>query len=126
MKIEQNYSHPVVYVNNASRAVGVCTSLLSDELRPAFVEKLDADYVRVRDQHSRKRPKTKPVSLDVARANKVAIDWDSYTPPAPLKSGVQVFDDFDVATLRQYIDWTLLYDLVADGSIRPSSTMKGG
>ncbi|MBY5949095.1 methionine synthase [Photobacterium rosenbergii] len=106
VKIEQNYSHPVVYVNNASRAVGVCTSLLSDELRPAFVEKLDADYVRVRDQHSRKRPKTKPVSLDVARANKVAIDWDSYTPPAPLKSGVQVFDNFDIATLRQYIDWT--------------------
>ena len=106
VKIEQNYSHPVVYVNNASRAVGVCTSLLSDELRPAFVEKLDADYVRVRDQHSRKRPKTKPVTLDIARANKVAIDWDNYTPPAPLKSGVQVFDDFDVATLRQYIDWT--------------------
>lgn len=106
VKIEQNYSHPVVYVNNASRAVGVCTSLLSDELRPAFVEKLDADYVRVRDQHSRKRPKTKPVSLAVARANRVAIDWETYTPPAPCKSGVQVFEGFDVATLRQYIDWT--------------------
>ncbi|MGR5064773.1 methionine synthase [Photobacterium sp. DNB22_13_2] len=106
VKIEQNYSHPVVYVNNASRAVGVCTSLLSDERRPAFVEKLDADYVRVRDQHSRKRPKTKPVSLEVARANRVAIDWDSYTPPAPLKPGVQVFENFDVAILRQYIDWT--------------------
>ena len=106
VKIEQNYSNPVVYVNNASRAVGVCTSLLSDELRPAFVEKLDADYVRVRDQHSRKRPKTKPVTLDVARANKVAIDWEQYTPPAPCKKGVQVFDNFDVATLRQYIDWT--------------------
>ncbi|TDR74411.1 methionine synthase (B12-dependent) [Photobacterium lutimaris] len=106
VKIEQNYSHPVVYVNNASRAVGVCTSLLSDERRPAFVEKLEADYVRVRDQHSRKRPKTKPVSLEVARANRVAIDWESYTPPAPCKSGVQVFEDFDVATLRQYIDWT--------------------
>ncbi|WEM42577.1 methionine synthase [Photobacterium sp. DA100] len=106
VKIEQNYSHPVVYVNNASRAVGVCTSLLSDELRPAFVEKLDADYVRVRDQHSRKRPRTQPVSLEVARANKVAIDWEAYTPPAPLKSGVQVFDNFDVATLREYIDWT--------------------
>ncbi|MGF1738433.1 methionine synthase [Photobacterium satsumensis] len=106
VKIEQNYSHPVVYVNNASRAVGVCTSLLSDELRPAFVEKLDADYVRVRDQHSRKRPKTKQVSLAVARANRVAIDWETYTPPAPCKSGVQVFEGFDVATLRQYIDWT--------------------
>ncbi|CAK1749419.1 cobalamin-dependent methionine synthase [Vibrio crassostreae] len=106
VKIEQNYSEPVVYVNNASRAVGVCTSLLSDELKPAFVEKLDIDYDRVRDQHNRKKPRTKPVTLERARANKVAIDWDAYTPPAPVKPGVHIFNDFDVATLRQYIDWT--------------------
>ncbi|ELE7614819.1 methionine synthase [Vibrio vulnificus] len=106
VKIEQNYSHPVVYVNNASRAVGVCTSLLSDELRPAFVERLQADYELVRDQHNRKKPRTKPVTLEAARANKVAIDWQSYTPPLPSQPGVHVFDDFDVATLRQYIDWT--------------------
>ncbi|HFQ5327913.1 TPA: methionine synthase [Vibrio vulnificus] len=106
VKIEQNYSHPVVYVNNASRAVGVCTSLLSDELRPAFVERLQADYELVRDQHNRKKPRTKPVTLEAARANKVAIDWQSYTPPVPSRPGVHVFDDFDVATLRQYIDWT--------------------
>ncbi|WP_146490457.1 methionine synthase [Vibrio sp. T20] len=106
VKIEQNYSEPVVYVNNASRAVGVCTSLLSDELKPAFVEKLDIDYDRVRDQHNRKKPRTKPVTLEKARANKVAIDWDAYTPPAPAKPGVHIFKDFDVATLRQYIDWT--------------------
>ncbi|MER0270649.1 methionine synthase [Vibrio vulnificus] len=106
VKIEQNYSHPVVYVNNASRAVGICTSLLSDELRPAFVERLQADYELVRDQHNRKKPRTKPVTLEAARANKVAIDWQSYTPPAPSQPGVHVFDDFDVATLRQYIDWT--------------------
>lgn len=106
VKIEQNYSEPVVYVNNASRAVGVCTSLLSDELKPAFVEKLDIDYDRVRDQHNRKKPRTKPVTLEKARANKVAIDWDAYTPPAPAKPGVHIFSDFDVATLRQYIDWT--------------------
>nr|WP_216603403.1 methionine synthase [Vibrio splendidus] len=106
VKIEQNYSEPVVYVNNASRAVGVCTSLLSNELKPAFVEKLDIDYDRVRDQHNRKKPRTKPVTLERARANKVAIDWDAYTPPAPVKPGVHIFKDFDVATLRQYIDWT--------------------
>ncbi|MFA0428394.1 methionine synthase [Vibrio sp. 10N.222.51.C5] len=106
VKIEQNYSEPVVYVNNASRAVGVCTSLLSDELKPAFVEKLDIDYDRVRNQHNRKKPRTKPVTLERARANKVAIDWDAYTPPAPAKPGVHIFNDFDVATLRQYIDWT--------------------
>ncbi|MFA0004745.1 methionine synthase [Vibrio splendidus] len=106
VKIEQNYSEPVVYVNNASRAVGVCTSLLSNELKPAFVEKLDIDYDRVRDQHNRKKPRTKPVSLERARANKVAIDWNAYTPPAPAKPGVHIFKDFDVATLREYIDWT--------------------
>ncbi|MFA0088431.1 methionine synthase [Vibrio sp. 10N.261.51.F12] len=106
VKIEQNYSQPVVYVNNASRAVGVCTSLLSDELKPAFVSKLDIDYERVRDQHSRKKPRTQPVTLEQARENKVAIDWDAYTPPAPLKPGIHIFDDFDVATLREYIDWT--------------------
>lgn len=106
VKIEQNYHQPVVYVNNASRAVGVCSSLLSDELRPAFVEKLNLDYERTRDQHHRKTPRTKPVSLEVARANKAVIDWGNYTPPVPAKLGVHVFDDFDVATLRRYIDWT--------------------
>ncbi|WP_413285726.1 methionine synthase [Vibrio sp. MA40-2] len=106
VKIEQNYSCPVVYVNNASRAVGVCSSLLSDELRPAFVEKLQQDYVTVREQHARKKPRTKPVSLQRARDNKVNIDWQAYTPPVPAKLGVHVFEDFDVATLRDYIDWT--------------------
>lgn len=106
VKIEQNYSHPVVYVNNASRAVGVCSSLLSDELRPAFVEKVEQDYVKVRDQHNRKKPRTKPVSLQRARDNKVAIDWQNYTPPEPAKLGVHVFENFDVASLRRYIDWT--------------------
>ncbi|MGC9402338.1 methionine synthase [Vibrio genomosp. F10 str. 9ZC157] len=106
VKIEQNYSQPVVYVNNASRAVGVCTSLLSDELKPAFTEKLDLDYERVRDQHARKTPRTKPVTLEKARQNKVDIDWAAYTPPAPAKPGIHIFKDFDVSVLRQYIDWT--------------------
>ncbi|MDW6091081.1 methionine synthase [Vibrio rhizosphaerae] len=106
VKIEQNYHQPVVYVNNASRAVGVCTSLLSDELRPAFVEKLNIDYERTREQHARKTPRTRPITLEEAQANRVAIDWDHYTPPVPLQSGVHVFDDFDIATLRRYIDWT--------------------
>lgn len=106
VKIEQNYLHPVVYVNNASRAVGVCTSLLSDELRPAFVEKLERDYEIVREQHNRKTPRTKPVSLNKARENRVTIDWSGYNPPAPIKTGVQVFENMNVSTLRRYIDWT--------------------
>ncbi|MDN3699380.1 methionine synthase [Vibrionales bacterium C3R12] len=106
VKIEQNYNQPVVYVNNASRAVGVCTSLLSNELKPAFIEKLDLDYDRVRDQHNRKTPRTKPITLEEARANRVEIDWQAYTPPAPKKPGVHIFDDVDIATLKDYIDWT--------------------
>lgn len=106
VKIEQNYHKPVVYVNNASRAVGVCTSLLSKDLLPAFVEKLDLDYERVRDQHNRKKPRTKPVTLEKARENRVDIDWDNYTPPVPSKPGVHIYDDFDVSILRKYIDWT--------------------
>lgn len=106
VKIEQNYNQPVVYVNNASRAVGVCTSLLSNELKPAFIEKLDLDYDRVRDQHNRKTPRTKPITLEEARANRVEIDWQAYTPPAPKKPGVHILDDVDIATLKDYIDWT--------------------
>ncbi|MEI8594620.1 methionine synthase [Photobacterium sp. Hal280] len=106
VKIEQNYHAPVVYVSNASRAVGVCSALLSDAQRPAFVERLDQEYEVVREQHARKRPRSAPVSLEAARANKVAIDWNRYTPPAPHKPGIHVFKDFDIATLRRYIDWT--------------------
>lgn len=106
VKIEQNYHQPVVYVNNASRAVGVCSALLSDERRPEFVERLNLDYERTREQHARKKPKSRPVTLEQARANKAAIDWQTYTPPAPAKPGIHVFKDFDVSVLRQYIDWT--------------------
>jgi 5-methyltetrahydrofolate--homocysteine methyltransferase len=106
VKIEQNYHAPVVYVNNASRAVGVCSALLSDELRPAFIEKLDIDYERTRDQHARKMPRTRPVNLEKARENRFDFDWNSYTPPVPEKLGIHIIDQCDVATLRPYIDWT--------------------
>jgi 5-methyltetrahydrofolate--homocysteine methyltransferase len=106
VKIEQNYHAPVVYVNNASRAVGVCSALLSDELRPAFIEKLDIDYERTRDQHARKMPRTRPVNLEKARENRFDFDWNSYTPPVPAKLGIHIIDQCDVATLRPYIDWT--------------------
>lgn len=106
VKIEQNYNQPVVYVSNASRAVGVCTSLLSDTLLPDFVERLNLDYDRVRDQHSRKTPRTKPITLEEARNNKANLDWDNYTPSKPNQLSAQVFDEFSITTLKDYIDWT--------------------
>ncbi|MEC6883410.1 methionine synthase [Photobacterium piscicola] len=106
VKIEQNYQQPVVYVSNASRAVGVCSALLSEQQKPAFVERLAAEYDVVREQHARKKPRTPPITLDQARTNAVMLDWENYTPPQPKQAGVHTFTDFPVAKLRQYIDWT--------------------
>ncbi|ATG75281.1 methionine synthase [Zobellella denitrificans] len=106
VKIEQNYDEPVVYVANASRAVGVVQTLLSAENKPAFVERLKQEYEVVRDQHARKKPRTQPVTLAEARANKVAIDWQAYTPPVPAKPGIHEFRDVPISVLREYIDWT--------------------
>ncbi|ART80777.1 methionine synthase [Oceanisphaera avium] len=106
VKIEQNYQEPVVYVSNASRAVGVVQTLLSKENKPAFVERLNKEYDIVRDQHARKQPRTKPISLEAARANKVAIDWANYVPPVPAKLGVHEFHNTPISVVREYIDWS--------------------
>ena len=106
VKIEQHYQQPVVYVSNASRAVGVCSALLSEQQKPAFVERLAAEYDVVREQHARKKPRTPPVTLEQARTNAVALDWTTYTPPTPKQGGVHTFTDFPVSRLRKYIDWT--------------------
>ncbi|WP_369409620.1 methionine synthase [Zobellella iuensis] len=106
VKIEQNYDEPVVYVANASRAVGVVQTLLSAENKPAFVARLNKEYEVVRDQHARKRPRTRPVPLAEARANRMLIDWQAYTPPVPAKPGIHEFHDVPISVLREYIDWT--------------------
>ncbi|WP_022940020.1 methionine synthase [Psychromonas hadalis] len=106
VKIEQNYDEPVVYVSNASRAVGVCQLLLNPKTKPDFVAKLALDYDRVRVQYANKRPRSKPVSLARARFNCAKIDWKNYVPPTPNKLGVQVIKKMSIKILREYIDWT--------------------
>lgn len=106
VKIEPQYDKGVVYVNNASRAVGVVSSLLSKELKPAFLEKTKAEYEKVREQQARKKPRSKPVTIQRARDNAAKLDWDNYTPPVPKKLGVIEFKNVSIATLRKYIDWT--------------------
>ncbi len=105
VKIEQNYSGPTVYVQNASRSVGVVSALLSDEQRDPFIERTRKEYDTVRIQHGRKKPRTPPVSLEVARDNATTIDWESYTPPVAHRLGVQKVEA-SIETLRNYIDWT--------------------
>ncbi len=106
VKIEPEYDKGVVYVNNASRAVGVASSLLSKTQKADFIAKTTAEYEKVREQQARKRPKSKPVTLEQARANAAKLDFDSYTPPVPKQLGVQEFKDVSIGTLRNYIDWT--------------------
>jgi len=106
VKIEPRYAHPVVYVKDASRAVGVCTKLLSQDLRDAFVAETKADYAATRERHQQRKSDTVRLPLAAARANKFRIDWANYTPPAPKRLGVQVLQAYDLAALAENIDWT--------------------
>lgn len=106
VKIEPQYQHGVVYVNNASRAVGVASSLLSNTQKSDFLAKTKSEYEKVREQQARKKPRSKPIGLEQARANRVPIDWKNYTPPVPKQLGVQAFNQVSIDTLRHYIDWT--------------------
>jgi len=104
VKIAPHYEGPVVYVPDASRSVGVCTDLLSDERAIRFLDELKADYERVRVQHANKK-QTPLVPLAAARANKTPIEWTAYTPPKPKFIGRRVFKNYDLAELAQCIDW---------------------
>ncbi|MGL1959126.1 MAG: methionine synthase [Colwellia sp.] len=106
VKIEPQYEHPVIYVSNASRSVSVVSSLLSDELRPEFVAKQKDEYVRVRERHYKKGPRSSLITLAQARSNITPISFDNYTPKKPNKLGVTVLDCLDLNEVRKYIDWT--------------------
>jgi 5-methyltetrahydrofolate--homocysteine methyltransferase len=104
VKIAPHYSEPVVHVLDASRAVPVTTSLLSDEGKSAFVVQHRADYEALRKAHS--APRLTVVSLETARARRTPIQWRSEDLPKPAFTGVHVLDNFPLATLRDFIDWT--------------------
>ena len=106
VKIEPNYQHPVIYVKDASRAVGVCTQLLSNDLRDAFAAEVRADYAVTRERHLKHKSDTVRLKLAEARSHKFKIDWSSYTPPAPKQPGVHVLKAYDLAKLVEVIDWT--------------------
>ncbi|HYK34964.1 methionine synthase [Alloacidobacterium sp.] len=107
IKIAPHYSEPVVHILDASRAVPVTTSLLSEENRSAFIEQYRAEYEAVRKAHS--APRLKAVSIEVARSRRTPIDWRAEDIPAPSFTGVRVLDNFPLATLRGFIDWSPLF-----------------
>jgi len=104
VKIAPNYSGVTVYVPDASRAVGVASNLLSQELRSAYVAQVAADYEKVRAQHAAKKGPAL-VSLAAARANAFAPDWAHYVPPVPMALGRREFRHVDLSELAQWIDW---------------------
>jgi 5-methyltetrahydrofolate--homocysteine methyltransferase len=105
IKIAPNYAGPVVYVPDASRAVGVVTKLLSLDMRDGYVDEIAADYEKVRGQHAAKKG-VPLVTLAAARANAGRFEFvGKCAPVKPKKPGVTVLRDLDLAVLAEYIDW---------------------
>lgn len=106
VKIEENYrSGQAVYVLDASRSVTVVESLLGNK-KQQFVEDLQQDYTRIREQYNKKKTQKTYLSMEDARKNKFSIDWNSNDIVEPKNKGITKFLDVDLATLTNYIDWT--------------------
>ena len=107
VKIDPNYrSGPVVHVNDASRAVGVASSLLSLEKRTAYAADVRAEYAKISAAHFRAQADKKRLKLSDARANAMRIDFTKMPPTKPAFFGIKTFREYDLAELAEYIDWT--------------------
>jgi 5-methyltetrahydrofolate--homocysteine methyltransferase len=106
LKIEPHYKAGTVWVKDASRAVGVAQSLVSKDLVSDFLAKVRDEYADVRERYRNRGPGKKLVSLDKARAQRFSCDWAAYEPRQPNKPGITVFNDYDLAEIRRYVDWT--------------------
>ncbi len=106
LKIDPHYAAPTVWVKDASRAVGVAQSLISRDLRAAFVAGNDADYADIRQRHRNRGDAKRLVPLEKARAQRFDGGWATYVPPTPRQPGLHVLDDYPLDDLVPLIDWT--------------------
>lgn len=106
VKIAPHYSHPVIHVNDASRSVPVASSLLSNDQRQELIDRTNEEYDRLRKQHAGAQAQNKFIPLAEARANGWPVDWSATVVKSPLKPGVTVLNDYSIAELAEYIDWT--------------------
>ncbi|ELR73761.1 5-methyltetrahydrofolate--homocysteine methyltransferase [Fulvivirga imtechensis AK7] len=106
VKIDPNYSGAVVHVLDASRSVPVVGELISKKTKEAFHKKIKEEYSELREGHASRKTEKNYISLDQARQNKVGIDWAGYQPPKPKVLGNKVYNDYPLAEIRNYIDWT--------------------
>ncbi len=104
VKVDGKYDGPVVWVKDASRSVPTLAALLSDAQRPKLLADIKADYDSLRKRHATKHDRPM-LTLEKARANRTPIEWDGYQPPAPREPGIHVLEGYDLAELRDYIDW---------------------
>lgn len=111
VKIVPNYSEPVVYVPDASRAVPVVSDLLSAERSATFVENLRKKQQEVRQNYAERKRPTALLSLADARKNKFDFDWAGYAPTVPKFVGIKVFEDYSITELIKYIDWTPFFSV---------------
>jgi len=106
LKIDPHYKSPTIWVKDASRAVGVAQSLISEDLRAPFVTATEADYAEIRQRHRNRGDAKRLVSLEHARGQRFSCDWAQYEPAIPRQPGLHVFDDWPLDDLVPYIDWS--------------------
>jgi 5-methyltetrahydrofolate--homocysteine methyltransferase len=107
VKIHPRYDRgQAVYVTDASRAVGVVSSLLSPEAKSGYMETVRAEYAKVAAAHARSEADKIRLPIARARANAEKLDWSGYEPVKPQFTGTKVFENYDLAELSKYIDWT--------------------
>ncbi|MFN8107037.1 MAG: methionine synthase [Nocardioidaceae bacterium] len=104
VKITPKYHGPVLWVKDASRSVPVASALLSEDRREELLAETKADYDALRKRHAAKHDRPM-LSIEGARANKPKIDWSMHRPTAPKQPGIHVFTEYDLAELREFIDW---------------------
>jgi 5-methyltetrahydrofolate--homocysteine methyltransferase len=112
VRIEPNYmSGPVIHVGDASRAVGVVSNLLGDKKRSRFVEEVRADYDNIRRRRASDRQGKELITLEEARSRRYRVNWDTYQPPTPASLGLRVWNNYDLAEISKYIDWTPFFSM---------------
>jgi len=109
VKIAPHYSYPVIHVKDASRAVGVVASLLSQEKRKDFIEKTKDEYQKIRTTHAAKQAANVLVSLDAARKNRLKIAGNPSDIIKPAFTGTKVYADYPLSEISGYIDWTFFF-----------------
>ncbi|MGZ8557569.1 MAG: vitamin B12 dependent-methionine synthase activation domain-containing protein, partial [Chitinophagaceae bacterium] len=105
VKIAPQYDNGVVHVLDASRSVTVAGSLLNNELKPAFLNNISTEYNKLKVDFANKKTTKEYLSFTEAQKNPAKIDWSGYIPPAPTFTGTKIFDGYDLAEIRNYIDW---------------------